>query len=129
MNPIQIPVPDGLVEVYPPRRGQPPDANLNPAFIRLTNSSGEAIALSVPDEQRQAIVAALLANEPRGLLNPDQVHVTEGDVTRLREFFGPGGPAGPTAMAVQVSRAEQDHIAMLRRRSYELAVQRGHIRR
>ncbi len=32
-------------------------------------------------------------------------------------------------MAMQISCAEQDHHAMLRRRSYELAVRRGHMRR
>lgn len=30
---------------------------------------------------------------------------------------------------IQVSMAEQDHQAMLRQRSYDLAVQRGHMRR
>ncbi len=32
-------------------------------------------------------------------------------------------------LRVQISRAEQDHHAELRRRSYELSVARGHMRR
>lgn len=59
MNPIKIPVPDGMVEVYPSDPNEPASADLNPAFIRLTNSSGEAIALSIPDGQRALVVEAL----------------------------------------------------------------------
>ena len=41
----------------------------------------------------------------------------------------PGGPPLERPIAVQISQAEQDHHAALRRRSYELAVARGHINR
>ena len=49
------------------------------------------------------------------------------------EIMGPGRlppPLDPPmAMAMQISQAEQDHHAMLRARSYALAIERGHIRR
>jgi hypothetical protein len=35
----------------------------------------------------------------------------------------------PMAIAVMASKDERDHIDMLRRQSYELAVERGHMRR
>ncbi|MDL5159419.1 hypothetical protein [Actinomycetospora termitidis] len=41
----------------------------------------------------------------------------------------PSGPPMWPPMSVQISQAEQDHHAFLRRRSAELAVERGHVRR
>jgi hypothetical protein len=40
-----------------------------------------------------------------------------------------GPPPPPMAMAIRLSDAECDHIDMLRARSYELSVARGHMRR
>ncbi|MGW0052059.1 hypothetical protein [Nocardia nova] len=39
------------------------------------------------------------------------------------------GSGRPMAIAMQVSRAEQDHQAAMRARSAQLAVERGHMRR
>lgn len=76
-----------------------------------------------------------MRGEPGGVL--EQVAAAEAtfgsssdrqDVVRIRDMFGPDGPFEPP-MAMMVSRADRDHIDMLRARSYGLAVERGHIRR
>jgi len=41
----------------------------------------------------------------------------------------PGGCPLEPPIAIMVSRADRDHQAAMRRRSYELAVERGHVRR
>lgn len=57
----------------------------------------------------------------------------EATMPRIRDPFGgqpPGGrPPERNALALRLSDAECAHIDELRRRSYELAIQRGHIRR
>jgi len=56
------------------------------------------------------------------------VEVTDAGESLVGPFDGPPPPPS-LGMAIQISRAEQDHHAELRRRSFDLAVERGHIRR
>lgn len=81
----------------------------------------------------------------RDAVVPRDLHRARRGVARMRHRLRTGAPVvvmgmpsqvmpayqppSPMGMAVQISVEEQAHHAMLRERSYALALERGHIRR